>query len=152
MPVGINKINIFISNNMMNLSSAVINTKLKFMENEKRVLEEMCGGKRDSRNSVDGEMCHLLSADTEKLKTENKVLKDKADAKESEVRKLKRQLREIEANKTNMESQMNDIKALDDKKKNMLNSEIWQDRVVSDLTPKSALKKMVEELNDECGK
>merc|ERR1739842_203952 len=37
-----------------------------------------------------------------------------------------------------------------DKKKNMLNSDTWQDRVISDLTPKSALKKMVEELNEEC--
>ncbi|XP_037798419.1 girdin-like [Penaeus monodon] len=129
---------------------ATLNVKLKFLEIEKQVLEEMTQGKRDPNNAVDGEMCHLLFAENENLKSHCKFLKDKADAKEAETRQQKRRVRELEGEREKMEEQMKVFKETERKVVEVLNSEERAYKRASEYTPKSALRQMVDELNREC--
>ncbi|XP_047478471.1 trichohyalin-like [Penaeus chinensis] len=131
---------------------ATLNVKLKFMEIEKQVLEEMTQRKRDPNNAVDGEMCHLLFAENENLKSHCKFLKDKADAKEAETRQQRRRVRELEGEREKMEEQMKGYKEIEQKVVEVLNSEERAYKRASEYTPKSALRQMVDELNRECGK
>ncbi|ROT78043.1 hypothetical protein C7M84_003266 [Penaeus vannamei] len=130
---------------------ATLNVKLKFLEIEKQVLEEMTQGKRDPNNAVDGEMCHLLFAENENLKAHCTFLKDKADAKEAEARQQRRRVRELEVEREKMEEQMKGFKETERKVVEVLNSEERAYKRASEYTPKSALRQMVDELNRECG-
>lgn len=132
--------------------TATLNVKLKFLEIEKQVLEEMTQGKRDPNNAVDGEMCHLLFAENENLKAHCTFLKDKADAKEAEARQQRRRVRELEVEREKMEEQMKGFKETERKVVEVLNSEERAYKRASEYTPKSALRQMVDELNRECGK
>ncbi|XP_069996902.1 trichohyalin isoform X4 [Penaeus vannamei] len=131
---------------------ATLNVKLKFLEIEKQVLEEMTQGKRDPNNAVDGEMCHLLFAENENLKAHCTFLKDKADAKEAEARQQRRRVRELEVEREKMEEQMKGFKETERKVVEVLNSEERAYKRASEYTPKSALRQMVDELNRECAR
>ena len=136
------------------MPTATLNVKLKFLETEKQVLEEMSKSKRDSNSGIDGEMCLLLFNEREDLKVQNKALKEKADAKESDARLQKRKVRDLEMEKSELMEQLKNYKEKEVKIKDCRDAEEQRSKLskISEFTPKSVLKQMVNDLNDECGK
>ncbi|XP_076031421.1 uncharacterized protein LOC143019563 isoform X3 [Oratosquilla oratoria] len=129
---------------------AKLHVKLKFMETEKQVLDEMCKGKRNSQNSIDGEMCHLLFSESENLKTENETLKQRTEAKESEVKLLKRKIRDLEHEKKETEAKMKEKEREEKAKSLSLSSGPRTSKRPTEMTTKIALRRMVQELDEEC--
>ncbi|XP_064088182.1 trichohyalin-like [Macrobrachium nipponense] len=133
---------------------ATLNVKLKFLETEKQVLEEMNKGKRDSNSAIDGEMCHLLFTERENLLVENKSLKERVETKESDARLQKRKVRELEMEKSKLSDQIKAFKEKEGKIKDVRAAGDQKSKLskISDFTPKSVLKQMVDELSDECAR
>ncbi|XP_066971714.1 uncharacterized protein [Macrobrachium rosenbergii] len=133
---------------------ATLNVKLKFLETEKQVLDEMNKGKRDSNSAVDGEMCHLLFTEREDLLIENKSLKERVETKESDVRLQKRKVRELEMENSKLSDQIKAFKEKEGKIKDVRAAGDQKSKLskISDFTPKSVLKQMVDELSDECAR
>ena len=126
--------------------------KAKMIQRENEVLEGMPKEKRESKASIDGEMCHMLFEENETLRNANSSLKHKFDAKETENKQFKIKVRDIEFDMSRLKEKLKDFEDADAKFQKVLNSEERIGCNVSEYTSKPALRKMVDELNKECGK
>ena len=123
---------------------------MRFIETENKVLEG--SKKRDGRNSIDGEMCHMLFSECDNLRSENASIKLKSDNREAELKTLKRKLKDAESDLSKTQEKLATFLVQEEMKSEVTKKDERKPMKFTDLTPKSVLRKMIEELDKECGK
>jgi len=121
------------------------------LETEKDIYQKLSGAKRDKNIGVDGEMCNILIGETNKLKGEVNNLTQTLGWKENEIKQLKKQRIE---NPSELKINVDAMKKYRDEVPRFEKLAKGEERLefqVSEFTPKSTLRKYVDELKEECG-
>ena len=125
--------------------------KLTMLETEKDIYQKLSGAKRDKNIGVDGEMCNILIAETNKLKGEVNNLSQTLGWKENETKQLKTKIRELSSDLMSNVEAMEKYKSEVQRFEKLAKGEERLEFQVSEFTPKTTLRKYVDELNQECG-
>lgn len=109
-------------------------------------------GKREPRStSIDGEMCNILIAETNKLKGEVESFKQSLGWKENEVKLLKKKIRDTEYEMKDMQSEVKNHRSEEVRVAEFIKTGERANFTPTELTSKSTLRRFVDELNKECG-
>ncbi|KAF2357410.1 Protein SOGA [Trinorchestia longiramus] len=124
------------------------------LETEKEVFLKLnkSGRSEPSYSSLDGEMCNILIAETNKLKGDVENLKQSLGWKENEVKQLKRKLRDSEMVFRENQNELKQLRSEEMRIERMVNAGQRSDYQTSELTSKSTLRRFVDELNRECAR
>jgi hypothetical protein len=129
-------------------------SKVLLLETEKEVFLKInkSGRAPSSFTSIDGEMCNILIAETNKLKGEVESLKQSLGWRENEVKQLKRKIRDSEMESRNIQKDLNQSRFEESSVENIEVGGHGADYRTSELTSKATLRRFVDELKSECGK
>ena len=129
-----------------------LQTKVMMLETQQEVYTKLYGIKRDKNTSLDGEMCNILIGETNKLKGDVNSLTQSLGWKENEMKQLKRKVRDIENDNRNARETIQKYREEAERLERLAKGEEKKEFQPSEFTPKSTLKRYVDELNRECGK
>lgn len=138
-------------------SAADLLTKNLLLETQRDVYKKLTNdGKRKVNDtekiSVDGEMCNILIAETNKLKGHVSTVTQALGWKENEVKQLKKKIREIEQEIRDLQSSLKQYEIEHHRIENLSREGERMNFQPTELTSKSTLRRFVDELNKECGK
>lgn len=123
------------------------------LETEKEVFMKInkSGRGDSSQSSIDGEMCNILIAETNKLKGDVENLKQSLGWKENEVKQLKHKIRDAEMEYRNAQNELRQYRSDEMRLNKEIKSEELADYQTTEFTSKTTLRRYVEELVKECG-